>query len=205
MCCLILSDLPLFAFHLPSEPKPVTNDYVVWYPTFIIHVNANSIVMWVIPPNNADWDCFKTQILQEILRIQNQLWDLEDSKSTVTHLFREVGCVRNKRQFRTVQQNQKSFLWMRDWGWMVFPHLIYGIWSLQFLGTRIRVIKNRATCQWTNVKFVHHLTQFKNASNLREWSMIWKMLILFPQTSNLLIRKLCCMCLKTTKQWSTWS
>ena len=26
--------------------------------------------------------------------------------------------------------------------------------------------------------------------------MIWTMLILFPQTSNLLIRKLCCMCLK---------
>ena len=34
--------------------------------------------------------------------------------------------------------------------------------------------------------------------------MFWIMLILFPQTSNLLIRKLCCMCLKTTKQWSRW-
>ena len=31
-------------------------------------------------------------------------------------------------------------------------------------------------------------------------TMMWKMLILFPQTSTLLIRKLCCMCLKTTKQ-----
>ena len=29
--------------------------------------------------------------------------------------------------------------------------------------------------------------------------------ILFPQTYILLIRKLCCMCLKTTKQWSRWS
>ena len=27
----------------------------------------------------------------------------------------------------------------------------------------------------------------------------------FPQTSTLLIRKLCCMCLKTMKQWSRWS
>ena len=26
--------------------------------------------MWVILPNNADWDCFKTLILQEILRTQ---------------------------------------------------------------------------------------------------------------------------------------
>ena len=48
--------------------------------------------------------------------------DLEDSKSTsggtlfleVIHLFQTVGCVRNKLQFRTVQQNQKSFLWMQD-------------------------------------------------------------------------------------------
>ena len=29
--------------------------------------------MWVILPNNADWDCFKTPILREILRIQNLL------------------------------------------------------------------------------------------------------------------------------------
>ena len=29
--------------------------------------------MWVILPSNADWDCFKTQILQEILRTQNLL------------------------------------------------------------------------------------------------------------------------------------
>ena len=52
----------------------------------------------------------------------------------------------------------------------------------------------------TNVKFVQHLTQFKNESNLTEWLMICIMLILFPQTSILLTRKLCCMCLKRTKQ-----
>ena len=36
-------------------------------------MNTNSFVMWVILLNNADWDCFKTQILQEILKIQNLL------------------------------------------------------------------------------------------------------------------------------------
>ena len=41
------------------------------YPAFITHVNPNSIVMWVILQNHAGWDCFKTPILQEILRIQN--------------------------------------------------------------------------------------------------------------------------------------
>ena len=35
--------------------------------------------------------------------------------------------------------------------------------------------------------------------------MIWKMLILLPQTCILLVRKLCCISLKTTKQWSRWS
>ena len=40
--------------------------------------------------------------------------------------------------------------------------------------------------------------------NLREWLMIWIMLIVFPQTSNFLIKK-ALLCLKTTKQWTRWS
>ena len=54
-----------------NGPKLVTNDYVDWSLTFITHVITNSIVMWETLPNNADWDCFKTPILREILRIQN--------------------------------------------------------------------------------------------------------------------------------------
>ena len=34
-------------------------------------MNTNSVVRWETLPNNADWDCLKTPILQEILRIQN--------------------------------------------------------------------------------------------------------------------------------------
>ena len=66
--------------------------------------------MWVILPNNADWDCFKTPILQEILRIQNLLQVEHCAFLDVIRLFQSVGCVRNKLQFRTVQQNQKSFI-----------------------------------------------------------------------------------------------
>ena len=51
----------------------MTNDYLVWSLTFITHVSTNSIAMWETLSNNADWDCFKTPILQEILRIQNLL------------------------------------------------------------------------------------------------------------------------------------
>ena len=36
-------------------------------------MNTNNIVMWVILLNNTDWDCFKTLILREILKIQNPL------------------------------------------------------------------------------------------------------------------------------------
>ena len=60
--------------------------------------------MWVILQNNADWDCFKTPILQEISRIQNPLRVEHCAFLEVIHLFRSVGCVRNKLQFRTVQQ-----------------------------------------------------------------------------------------------------
>ena len=140
---------------------------------FITHVNTNSIVMLVILRNNAEWDCFKTPILQEILRIQNLLRVEHCAFWEVIRLFQSVGCVTNKLQFRTVQQNQKSFPWTQDRGWTEDPHLIYGMWSSQFLETRIRVIKNGETRLWTNVKFVQHLTQFHNENNLKEWSMIW--------------------------------
>ena len=62
----------------------------------------------------SGWDCFKTPILREILRTQNLLRVEHCALLEVIHLFQSVGCVRNKLQFRTVQQNQKSFLGMQD-------------------------------------------------------------------------------------------
>ena len=46
--------------------------------------------------NNAGWDCFKTLILREILRIQNLLLVEHCVFVEVIHLFQSVGCVRNK-------------------------------------------------------------------------------------------------------------
>ena len=57
---------------------------------------------------------FKTPILQEIFRIQNLHQVEHYAFLKVIHLFQSVGCERNKLQFRTFQQNQKSFLWMQD-------------------------------------------------------------------------------------------
>ena len=47
---------------------------------------TNNIVMWETLQNNADWDCFKTPILQEILRIQN-LHQVEHCAFFETHTF----------------------------------------------------------------------------------------------------------------------
>ena len=53
--------------------------------------------------------------------------------------------------------------------------------------------KNGATCwQWKK-------------TNVKGRSTFWIILIAFPPTSNLLIRKPRCMCLKTMKRWSRWS
>ena len=143
-----------------------------------------------------------TPILQGILRNQNPLLGEHCAFLEVIYLFQQVGCARNKLQFRTVQQNQKSFLLMQDWHWTGFPALDLCDLMFQFLEARLRNMIERGDPLWTNVKVVLHLTRFTNASSLKEWSMIWITLTLFTQTSNLLIRKLCCLCLKTTKQWS---
>ena len=80
---------------------------------FIIHVNTNNIVMWETLQNDADWNCFKTPTLQEIWRTQSLLREEHCAFLEVIHLFQQVGCVRNKLQFRTALQNQKSFPWMQ--------------------------------------------------------------------------------------------
>ena len=126
----------------PNGPKPITNNYLVWYLTFIIHVTTNNIVMWKKLPNNSDLDYFKTPILQEILRIQNLHQVEHCAFLEAIHLFQSVGCVRNKLQFRTVQQSKIMSL---DAGLRLdgFPAL--DLWDLivtALTETRFRVIKN---------------------------------------------------------------
>ena len=83
--------------------------------SYIHHTcNYTKIVMWETLQNNADWDCFKTPILQETVRTQNLRQVEHCAFSEAMRLFQSVGCVRKKLQFRTLQQNQKSFPWMQD-------------------------------------------------------------------------------------------
>ena len=79
-----------------NGPKHVTNAWIDWIHIFIIHGNTNNIAMWVILLNNADWDCFETLTLREMLRIQNPHLEEHCAFLEVTHLFQQVGCARNK-------------------------------------------------------------------------------------------------------------
>ena len=69
-----------------NGPKPVTNAWIDLFHTFITHVNTNNIVMWVILQNNADWDCFRTLTLREILKIQNRL------QGNFVHIWKSHVC-----------------------------------------------------------------------------------------------------------------
>ena len=72
--------------------------------------------MCVILPSNADWDCFKTQILQEILRTQNlhrvehcDLWDLIVAVlGNTNQSHKEQGdLLKNKREVCSPPQSQR--------------------------------------------------------------------------------------------------
>ena len=58
-----------------------------------------NIALWVILQNNAEWDCFKTPILREILEIPNPLLEEHCAFLEVIHLFQKVGRARNKLLF----------------------------------------------------------------------------------------------------------
>ena len=69
-------------------------------------MNTNNIVMWAILQSNADWDCFKTPILREILRTRNLPQVKLCAYLEVTRLSYQVGCVRNKLQFRSPRESE---------------------------------------------------------------------------------------------------
>ena len=73
-----------------NGPKHVTNAWIDWFHTFIILVNTNNIVMWVILPNNADWDGFKTLTSREILKSRNPLQVEHCAFFEVIRLFQSV-------------------------------------------------------------------------------------------------------------------
>ena len=97
--------------------------------------------------------------------------DLEDSKSRPggtlcvfgSHTFVPLSWICKKQTPVSHSSTELEIIsWMQDWGSMVSPHLIYGIWSSQFLETRIRVLKHWESCVRINVKLILHVTRFTN-------------------------------------------
>ena len=90
-------------------------------------MNTNSIVMWVILLNNAGWDCFKTPILQEILRIQNQL--LEEHCAFGSHTFVPISCM-CKKQTAVAHSSTESEIISLDTGLRLDGLLALELWDL---------------------------------------------------------------------------
>ena len=96
--------------------------------------------------NNADWDCFKTQILQDILKIQNPLLEERCASLEATRLCQLAGCVRNNLSFEQLNRIRNLFLGRRFLVWTVYPRLTCGIWSFTVLHrNRNQRNKDRAT------------------------------------------------------------
>ena len=76
-------------------------------------MNTNNIIMWEILLSNADWDCFRTLIFREILKIQNPLLEEHYVFLEATHLFQEVGC---KKQTSVSHSSTESAIFSLDTG-----------------------------------------------------------------------------------------
>ena len=91
-------------------------------------MSINSIVLWQTLQNNADWDCFQTPILQEILKTQNPLQEEHYACLEVIHLFQEVGMC--EKQTSVSHSSTESEIISLDAGLRLdfnYPHLICGI------------------------------------------------------------------------------
>ena len=97
--------------------RHAADDRQDWFHTFITRMDSDKVVMWATLPSIVDWVYFKTQILLASLKTQNLLLGESYVSSQAEHLSQSVGCARSKRQYPTVLQNLKSFLWMLDCAW----------------------------------------------------------------------------------------
>ena len=121
-------------------------------------MHTNSISLFVILPNNVDWDCFKTPILQEILRIQN-LHRVEHCAFFGSHTFVPIVWM-CKKQTSVSQSSTESEIISLDAGLRLDGIPALDLWDLIFavLGNPNQSHKEQGDL----------FTHFKNASNLRE-------------------------------------
>ena len=166
--------------------------------SYIHHTNDLSCVKHGSALSN--WVHSKTQLLLVTLRTQNQLRRESYVSLEVEHLSPSVGCVRNKRQFSTFLQNQKS-------RWIAGLRM-GGLLALDFWDVVIEVIRSPNSTKPPTSPAAGNCSQnhkskpeqkgTKMLINCRTWTTI-------PQTQILLKASVSFTSLKTMKQWSKWS
>ena len=139
----------------------------------------------------VDWVHSKTQILLATLRTQNQPRGESHVFSEVEHSPPSVGCARNKRQYPTVLQNQKSFRWILDCEWMDYLLLICGKCCVHR-----RVPNHQPTGQHETARELTNPHPNKRETEMLINCHTWTT---SPQTQILLKASLSCTSLKTTK------
>ena len=91
-------------------------------------MNTDNIVMWETLTNSADWDCFKTPILQEILRIQNLL-QVEHYAFNGSHTFLPMSWM-CKKQTSVSHISTESEIISLDAGLRLDGIPALGLWDL---------------------------------------------------------------------------
>ena len=132
--------------------------------------------------------------------------DLEDSKSTSggtlctfgSHTFVPISWM-CKKQTSVSHSSTESEIISLDAGLRLDGIPALDLWDLIVLVLGNTTQNHDRTWQPVVTKITGQ------TSDLKEFSTFWTIMILFTQTSNFRIKKLCCMCLLTTKQWSRWS
>ena len=132
-------------------------------------MNTNSFVLWVILPNNIGWDCFKTPILREMLRIQNLL-RVGHCAFFGSHTFVPISWM-CKKQTSVSHSSTESEIISLDAGLRLDGIPALDFWDLivAVLGNTNQSHKEREeTRLWTNVKFVKHHNIQKRKQSQRD-------------------------------------
>ena len=129
-----------------SGLEHATNAKDLWSRTSITLVNSNSIVMWETKHDNADWDCFRTLILPEIQKTQNQ--HQEDScaySEVIRSCSKSWMCKKQTSVSHGSTEAEMIFSWCRiTHGWNTSSRSLgFGNWSVSFLSKPIKETKDQ--------------------------------------------------------------
>ena len=143
--------------------------------------------MWEILLSNADWDCFRTQTLREILKIQNPLLEEHYAFSEVIQFVPTSWMC--KKQTSVSHSSTESEIISLDTGLR-----LDGLPALELWDLIVSVFGNVSHISDRTGKPVNG-----KKTNLIIKSMLCMTLIWFPQMFNPQVVKLYCMCLRTMR------